>query len=334
MPDANLLLVGFVKCGTTSLSMHLAAHPDISTPAIKELYHLIDSSSPLTSMRPAVSRQTGDGHLPNQSARSYSEYFPIENRRYALDATPWYYSQETAFRYATCNPGVKTIFMLRDPVRRIVSSYRFFQGMLQEYPTGSFTEFVEALVDKYNTKGRYRMRIRKDFFKYAFDSELDMGCYEQHISKWLSAIGEKRVFIGKMEDLRDDPKRLMIRLCSFLDLDPGIYSEFDFAAFFQSYSVRFGFLQKIGRRLAREDPMRYDRLGQTHSPFHPIAGHRTRKLFERVYRTLQERQDRIESRAIDLLAEFYRPHNVRLRERFSIDYVQDGLAAARRDMRK
>lgn len=321
MPDANLLLVGFVKCGTTSLSMHLAAHPDISTPAIKELYHLIDSSSPLASMRPAVSRQTGDERLPNLSTRSYSEHFPIENRRYALDATPWYYSQEVALRYASCNPGVKTIFMLRDPVKRIVSSYRFFQGMLQEYPTGSFTDFVEALLDKDNTKSQYRMRIRKDFFKYAFDSELDMGCYERHISKWLSAVGEKRVFIGKMEDLRDDPKRMMIRLCSFLDLDPVIYSEFDFAAYFQSYNVRFGFLQKIGRRLAREDPMRYDRLGQSHTPFHPIAGHRTRRLFERVYRILQERQDRIEPRAIDLLAEFYRPHNVRLRERFSIDYV-------------
>jgi hypothetical protein len=229
MPDPNLLLVGFVKCGTTSLSMHLAAHPDISTPAIKELYHLIDGSSPLTSMRPAVNRQTGDERLPNPSARSYSEHFPIENRRYALDATPWYYSQEVALRYATCNPGVKTIFMLRDPVRRIVSSYRFFQGMLQEYPAGSFTEFVEALLDKYDTQSGYRMRIRKDFFRYAFDCELDMGCYERHISKWRSAIGEKRVFIGKMEDLRDDPKRLMIRLCSFLDLDPVIYSEFDFA---------------------------------------------------------------------------------------------------------
>jgi Sulfotransferase domain len=329
MPQPNLLLAGFVKCGTTSLAKYLAHHPAVLVPAAKELYYLVDGDSPLASMRAAIDRMSAADRCLKPGPCRYSDYFPTgAGERYALDATPHYYSQTAALEYARAQRNAKLVFMIRDPVARVVSSFRFFRGMFQEYPAASFEGFVEALLDMDGKRDAYRRRIRKAFFRYLFDVELDMGCFERHFARWRSVVDDKRMFIGTMEEIRDNPRQLMRRLCSFLDLDAAIYDTFHFTPYMQSYAVRSPLLQRLSRRVGREDLMRYDRLDRHHSPFHRVVNDSARRVLDGIYQTIQVgRGAEIDRRAAERLYDFYLPHNLRLRDRYGIDYVAPGRAA-------
>jgi Sulfotransferase domain len=326
MAQPNLLLAGFAKCGTTSLAKYLSAHPAILTSAAKEIYYLIDSDSPLASMRGAIDGMRETKAREPGAAKRYADYFPDDDsKRYVLDATPMYFSQARALGYVRDRRDVKIIFMIRDPVERLVSSYRFVCGMFHDYPEISLSGFVDALLDVGNTREAYRSRIRKDFFRYLFDCELDMGRYHVHLTKWVAAAGNGRVFVGTMEELGSAPKLLMRRLCDFLDLDATNYETFEFTPYLQSYGVRLPFLQRLGRRLAGEDLMRYDRMDRHHSQFHRIANERIRKFLDHIYNKLQIRPlHDADTPTLKRLHDFYLPHNLRLRDDFGIDYVRAG----------
>lgn len=320
----NLLIVGFLKCGTTSLAKYLSDHPDVASPVAKELYYLIDPHSNLVSMQPVIGKlsfgKTGiDGRIPK-----YADFFSeIFEKKYAMDATPFYYSQQRALKYAENNPDTKIIFMMRSPEKRILSSFRFFQSMYQEYPASSFSEFVDALLGGEEQKKNYRKRIKKAFFRELFDDELKMGSYKNHIEKWVSAIGRERIFLGTMEELRDNSFGFMERICRFLQIDQNYYMEYDFSPYMQSYQVRFPILQKIGRRFGKEDPMRYDTISRFQSPFHRLSIPGLRNGLDRIYRRLQHMHvlNANEMESLEKLAAHYEPFNAELRENFGIDYT-------------
>jgi len=319
----NLLIVGFVKCGTTSLAKYLSHHPDVAVPVAKELYVLLDPGSPFQSMQPVIDG-LAFGAGPRPAGKRYIDYVPrVGACRYALDATPYYYAQEAAVRYTEDHDDVRIIFMTREPASRLLSSYRFFKEMYQEYADGTFEEFVEALLSGDGRHDAYRQRIRKEFFRRSFDIELDMGCYAEHITGWIRRVERDRILVGSMEELRDRPWAFMARVCEFLQVEAGVYRDFAFQPYMQSYEVRIPLLQKLGRRLAREDPMRYDRIARYQSPFHRIPTGALRRLLDGAYKRLQHRgrDDRHYQAAMAALRAYYLPHNLTLRTGYGIDYV-------------
>ena len=100
------------------------------------------------------------------------------------------YSQQCAIDFMKKHPDGRAIFMLRDPARRLMSSFRFYQGMYQEYPDSEFDEFTNALLNIGQTRDIYRDRISKDFFKELFSAEIEMGRYINHIRRWQSELPE------------------------------------------------------------------------------------------------------------------------------------------------
>src|SRR4051812_36912141 len=98
LSNPNLLIVGFVKCGTTSLAKYLTDHPQVAAPVAKELYYLIDEDSDLQSMQPIINTLAFGRNA--KGAGGYIDFFPdTAGCRYALDATPFYYSQQAALDY-------------------------------------------------------------------------------------------------------------------------------------------------------------------------------------------------------------------------------------------
>jgi len=325
LASPNLLIAGFVKCGTTSIAKYLSRHPDVAVPLVKELYLLLDDGSPFKSMQPVIDALSLDGRAKSEPVGRYVDYFPKPLRsKYTLDATPYYYSQDVALGYAQENPDVRIIFLTREPASRLLSSYRFFKDMLQEFPDGTFEEFADALLDVGGARAAYRSRINKEFFRAAFDLQLKMGCYESHVARWVHHLGRSRVFVASVEELQDRPVAFMNRLCEFLAIDADVYRQFTFAPFMQSYDVRFPLLQKIGRRIAREDPMRYDRLCRYQSPFHRVANAWVRGALDRIYVAVQYkgRSAAGHASATERLREFYLPYNRKLKEQHGIDYVR------------
>lgn len=323
MTRSTLLITGFLKCGTTSLAKYLSDHPSISTPIAKELYYFIDASSKLTSMQSVISKLSFGAEVSSFDGRSFDEFFsPNHDTKYIMDATPFYYSQKVALEYAEKNPSAKIIFMVREPAKRLLSSYRFFQNMYQEYPISTFEEFVSALLSDGDKRDKYRNRIDKEFFRELFDDELDMGCYADHIDKWVNVIGRDRIFVGSLEKMNQDPISFLKSVCFFLNLDPGVYENYRFEPFMQSYAVRFPALQKFGRWLGREDPMSYDTISRYQNPFHRIPFHNLRARLEAVYKYIQhvEPNKLVDDNSLTRVRSYYRQFNDEMNEKYGTQY--------------
>jgi hypothetical protein len=91
----------------------------------------------------------------------------------------------------------------------------------------------------------------------------------------------------------------------------------------RSYKVRIPLLQKIGRRLGREDPIRYDRLTEFQSPFHRIPIPWLRRACDAAYGAMQHRSsdDSFSPEAMRRLRTYYDQPNRRLKALYGIDYL-------------
>lgn len=143
LPD--LLILGAQKCGTSSLFAYLASLPGFIPPTKKELHHF-DSTSGAPSQEPTM--------------RWYRSQFPFRSRLAAAgaitgEATPSYMFEPLAMdRIARDLPGSKWIVVLRDPVERAFSQYRFRAGRGLE--STSFAEQVNQELTRLRDVGPVR----------------------------------------------------------------------------------------------------------------------------------------------------------------------------------
>ena len=111
-----LIIGGATKAGTTSLYFYLADHPEICASNLKETRFFLDAEYPL----PAKYRLE-DG------LDKYEKYFNhCQKQSLRLEATPDYlYSPDTPQKIKHSLPNVKMFFILREPIDRLTSWYRF-----------------------------------------------------------------------------------------------------------------------------------------------------------------------------------------------------------------
>jgi hypothetical protein len=106
LPDA--VCIGASKCGTTSLHYYLHAHPDIGVPRQKEVHFFLDPGN----WRRGVDwyrQQFPSGKVRVESFGGGYTHFPMQ--------------QGVARRMADVLPHGKFIYMVRDPVERMLSRY-------------------------------------------------------------------------------------------------------------------------------------------------------------------------------------------------------------------
>jgi hypothetical protein len=150
----NLVIIGAMKCGTTSLHHYLDLHPEISMSRPKELNFFVGRDDAGAEDRLDWSR--GNWH---RGARWYAGHFdPAATVR--GEASPGYTSPShplVAGRMAALVPDARLVYAVRDPVARAVSQY------LHHRREGTETRDLEdALLDagsQYIARGRYFERL-------------------------------------------------------------------------------------------------------------------------------------------------------------------------------
>lgn len=192
LPDA--VIIGAMKCGTTSLNAWLRHHPQVLYPCRKEL-HYFDQHS-------------------DRSVAWYRSHFPLLRalRRppggfCTLEATPAYlYRPEVPERMHSLLPEARLIAILRNPVARAISHYdhRLRHGR-------ELRSLQEALTDQqgFDDQGN----------RTAFNPYKSRGHYAQHISRVLSFYQRDRLLILRSEDLFASPDVAYKRVLEFLQID-------------------------------------------------------------------------------------------------------------------
>lgn len=142
LPVPNFVIMGAQKSGTTSLHEYLKVHPDIfmSSPLKEPGYFLGDEVVPrfwkirgleVASREDLLARHMLQGYRGQRLFGDSSTYYTI-GRRSRREAVPQ--------RMAQVNPGMKFIYMLRDPIDRIRSNY--LHSLRRGSTNGSIREFL------------------------------------------------------------------------------------------------------------------------------------------------------------------------------------------------
>jgi hypothetical protein len=221
----NLVVIGGLKCGTTSLHHYLNLHPDVSMSRPKELNFFVSE----------LNWQLGSGWYGSHfdaTAAVRGETSPHYTDRPRLEGV--------AARMRELLPHARVVYMVREPIDRMLSHYLHnVAGGYEERP------LAEALADEHTA---YVDRSR-----YAFQLE-----------PYLEAFGRDRIEILSREELRDERVETMHRLFEFLGVDPDFRSE-DFEREWETGSAKGGGRFRLLDRAVRMPGLRaldrnFDRL--------------------------------------------------------------------------
>ena len=218
----NVYIVGFQKCGSSSLFDLLASHPRIVGSEPKETFALVDAQS--EHFHPEENIQNPDF--------SFDRYYSNEASQatYLLEGSVVNFYQETALDYIAAIPHSKVVFILRDPIDRLRSNFRYYSD------TGLHIGLNEQMSD-------YLDKVKnKSYTKEALNFALEHGRYLPYIERWQERLGSERVLVLELHELADNAA-LNQKLSNFLDVEADGFVQIEKNNV--STGVRFALLNKF-----------------------------------------------------------------------------------------
>lgn len=233
--NLHAIIAGTNKAGTTSLFRYLSGHPDICASRIKETNFFIRN------------RNLPDHELLTK----YESFFPHckEDKHILLEASPAYLQKggQVAMHIQKIHPGVKLIFLLREPVSRLLSYfYRNKQTQdhigLAKLELDEFVDIFERVSQSKEVGGIKGPR------KNAL-IQFQRGCYSRYLLEYLKYVNVDDICIVFFDDLVKDTRSCVQAVSRFLGINPDFYEDYQFTIENKTQRFKYDFLQIIGSRL-------------------------------------------------------------------------------------
>jgi len=184
--NLDFLVPGFSKCGTTSLCALLNQHPDIFIPDEKEPLFFIHAD-----------------HLDKLGW--YQSLFAAAPKHARCGEGSTFYTSVThevgsRDRILAFNPAVKLIFIARDPIARIESSFREYHhsgshfGLNTPYDIETALDMLPELISD--------------------------SCFWSRLNNYRQRVADDNILLVFLEDLKANPLAVMQRCFTFLGVDP------------------------------------------------------------------------------------------------------------------
>ena len=183
----NLIIIGGLKCGTTSLHHYLNLHPEIAMSRPKELNFFVSE------LNWPLGRDWYAGHF-DPSARIRGESSPHYTNRPSFNGVP-------ARMRKLLGSDARLVYVVRDPIDRMLSHYL------------------------HNVGGGYEDRSLGDALSDPESSYVARSRYFFQVDPYLEEFGAERVHIVGREELKADRPGTMRRTFDFLGVDPNFTSE-------------------------------------------------------------------------------------------------------------
>ncbi|MDY6989012.1 MAG: sulfotransferase [Thermodesulfobacteriota bacterium] len=183
----NLIVIGAMKCATTSLHYYLGLHPEIFMSQEKELNFFIREGNWHKGLKWYRSNFVGDAKIYGESSPNYANY-------------P--FSQGVPERIHTLVPEAKLIYIVRDPIDRIISHYVHQYAVGREHRP--LSEALAGLDDNpYLCRSKYAMQLEQ-YFEY---------------------VPEGHVLMIAQEELYRQREETLKRVFRFLEVDDSFHCE-------------------------------------------------------------------------------------------------------------
>ena len=191
----RFFIIGAQRCGTTALAQLLDRDPRI------------ELARPF---RPEPKFFLDEGLAVRGTDYYERTYFSDSGAlRRGEKGTSYIESAEAASRIARAYPAARILAIVREPVARAVSNYRFsVANGVEDLPP------EEALTPAAEERPFDPSRVSVSPFHY-----LRRGRYVEYLSSWLAEFPRDQLHVEVLEELVEDPSGIH-RVVSFLGLDP------------------------------------------------------------------------------------------------------------------
>lgn len=183
----DFVILGAMKCGTSTLATQLRAQPGIFVTDPKEPNYFSDDE--VFARGPdwyaSLFAQTAPGDLAGEASTHYAK-LPDHPR--------------AAQRLADAAPTARLIYLIRDPVARAASH------LMHDWTQRAMEPPLDAALERHPELVSY-------------------GCYGRQMEPWVEAMGRGAIHVDTLEAMRRDPQALLERVGRFLGREGLIWSE-------------------------------------------------------------------------------------------------------------
>ena len=176
LPD--FIIVGAMKCGTSTLAAQLGAQPGLFMTTPKEPNFFSDDEiySKGVTWYEDLFADALDGDIKGEASTHYTKHL---------------IHPDTLERMQEMLEAPKIIYLIRDPVARAVSHYihEWTMGVMSADITKAFADHPELV---------------------------SYGCYAQQIAPYVTAYGDDNVLVLNLETMKEKPQQVLEQVCIFL----------------------------------------------------------------------------------------------------------------------
>jgi hypothetical protein len=182
----NLIIIGGLKCGTTSIHHYLGLHPQIQMSKPKELNFFTRELNWDLGLDWYASRFDDRFQVRGESSPHYTNLPRFES---------------AAGRIHEHCPDARLLYMVRDPIKRILSHWVHASGA--GYETGDMVEVLSQAETSYMNRSKYWMQLQP----------------------YLELFDPGQIEIIAQEELQSEREATMRKAFGFVGVDPGFTSE-------------------------------------------------------------------------------------------------------------
>lgn len=279
MPEnRHLIICGAEKAGTTSLYTYLAAHPAVVASIDKE------------------------SDFFRRSSPTYEDYlacFPTAPGadKVMMESSPGYLAEAdfVARQLHAQVPHALLVFVLRDPIERLRSSFRFYKSRLHVPEDMTFADFIERCQRFDGTEASAHALGLKAWHLRALDRgrfDLSVQVFERHFNR-------SQMLLLPFSDLHGQTRSVMERVCRFAGIDASFYESYVFARENAGFSAKSRGVQAVA--LFVND--RFQRFWRAH----PQLKQRLLSVYKRFNAERQVQQDALPPALQASLESLYAP---------------------------
>lgn len=191
LPD--FLIIGGMKCGSTTLYDYLNEHPRVFMSKYKEPSYFSDDK--VFCRGEDWYRSIFDQATPHQlCGEASTSYSRCEEYRFAVKPETWVNYLSAPSRIAAAIPDVRLIYIMRHPIERAYSHYSFLMQ------ADAMMSFEKALMHH--------------------KTIIETSRYIDHIRRYLEHFSQEQLLLVILDDFEQDPEGELDRIQRFLGLEP------------------------------------------------------------------------------------------------------------------
>lgn len=183
----NLIVIGGLKCGTTSLHHYLGLHPEVEMSRPKELNFFVGELNWELGLDWYRSHFRAAAPVRGETSPHYTNLPRFEGVAERMAAT--------------LGADARVIYMVRHPIERLLSHYL------------------------HNVGGGYEARELGDAVRDPLCAYVQRGLYAMQLQPYLASFGTNRVLVVGREELARERQATMRRVFEFAGVDAGFHSE-------------------------------------------------------------------------------------------------------------